>query len=485
MKIIYAASEMVPFASTGGLADVMAALPKALGKRGFDLCRVMPLYRQVAEGGFALKDTGLRLDIPVGFRSYRAEVWMVETPAPKTYFIRRDEFFDRSELYSLPERDYDDNFERFVFFQKAVVALIDALALKPDIVHCCDWQAGLIPLFLKHGVQGMGRNQTERTAFTVHNLAYQGIFPGTMYSLTNLPFFCFTMDILEYFGNINCMKAGIVTSNVVTTVSRTYAQEIMTEEYGCGLQGVMAKLGNRLVGIVNGVDYSTWDPSQDRMLAARYSMEDLAGKKTCKEELMHMLGLKGNLDTPLFGMVTRLADQKGLDILQQAMPVIMDSGANFALLGSGSEKYRKLCEECQSKWPGRFVMQYGFDPSLAHKIEGGADIYMMPSKYEPCGLNQMYSLRYGTIPIVHAVGGLEDTIEDMSADGGTGTGFKFRAYTTDGLLEAVRRALALYRQKDVWPGIVRRAMKQDFSWDRSADSYEMLYQRIMTAPKPS
>jgi len=478
VKIVYAASEIVPFASTGGLAEVGAALPRALSDRGIEFIRVMPLYRQVAEGGFELKDTGMRLDIPVGFRRHKAEIWLTREPGPLTYFIRKDEFFDRSQLYSLPERDYDDNLERFVFFQKAVVALIDALELKPDIVHCSDWQTGLIPLFLKHGIHGMGRTQTEKTVFTIHNLAYQGIFPGSQYSVTNLPFFCFTVDVLEFYGNINCMKAGITTSNIITTVSKTYAQEIRTEEFGCGLQGVLASVGDRLVGIINGADYSSWDPSKDPFLARPYRVDDLAGKKECKKDLIRIMDLDITEQTPVIGMVSRLVNQKGLDILAEAMPTLMSMGMAMVVLGVGQEQFHALCREWVSRWPGQFAVSLDYNIGLAHKIDAGSDICLVPSRFEPCGLNQLYGLRYGAVPVVHATGGLEDTILDLNDDGSQGTGIKFKTYTSDALVAAVRRALDLYRQDSVWTAIVKRSMQQDFSWERSADDYLTFYHRI-------
>jgi len=479
MKILYAASEIFPFASTGGLADVGASLPRSLVKHGVQAWRVMPMYRHVAEGPFALKDTGLRLDIPVGFRVYRAEIWMAEEPGPTTFFIRRDEFFDRSQLYGLPDRDYDDNLERFVFFQKAVVAMIDAMGLKPDIVHTSDWQAGLIPLFLKHGIQGMGRNGSEKTVFTIHNLAYQGIFSGSLYSLTNLPFFCLNIDTLEFYGNINCMKGGITTSRVVTTVSKTYAQEIQTDEFGYGLQGVLAHMGDRLIGIVHGADYSLWNPATDTCVAERFCRENMAGKRSCKEELTRTAGLKTAPETPLIGMVTKLVEQKGADILAEAMPSLMNLDVGFVLLAAGPDNQCARAREWAERWPGKFAVRFGFDNPLAHKIEAGSDIYLMPSRTEPCGLNQLYAMRYGTIPVVHATGGLEDTVDDVRQDGSSGTGFKFRAYTADGLLSAVVRALDCYRKKDAWMAIVLRAAGKDFSWDRAAEDYLALYRKIL------
>ncbi len=480
VKIVYAASEIVPFASTGGLAEVGAALPLTLAERGVEFIRIMPLYRQVAEGGFEIHDTGIRLDVPVGFRMHKAEVWMTQEQGPSTYFIRKDEFFDRSQLYSLPERDYDDNLERFVFFQKAVVALIDSLNLKPDIVHCSDWQTGLVPLFLRHGIQGMGRDQKERTVFTIHNLAYQGIFPGSQYSVTNLPFFCFTVDTLEFYGNINCMKAGITTANAVTTVSKTYAREIRTEEYGCGLQGVLDSIGDRMVGIINGADYATWDPARDPFLAQTFSADDLTGKRACKKDLIQVMGLGISEQTPLIGMVSRLVNQKGLDILAEAMPSLMELDIGLVLLGVGQEHYHVLCKEWMKRWPSKVAVSLDYNIGLAHKIDGGADISLVPSRFEPCGLHQLYSLRYGAVPIVHATGGLDDTIIDLSHDGQVGTGVKFKTYSAEALMAAILKAVEMYHKPDAWSTIVKRAMEQDFSWERAADEYLMLYHRVVS-----
>ncbi len=479
MKIVYVASEVVPFAATGGLADVGNALPKALVKQGVQVIRVMPLYRQIAEGGYALKDTGLRLDIPVGFQFYKAEIWMTEEPAPPTYFIRRDEFFDRTHLYGLADRDYDDNFERFVFFQKAVVALADALQWHADIIHCNDWQTGLLPLFLRYGINGMGRQLTEKIIFNIHNMAYQGNFPGSQYSLTNLPFFCFNMDVLEFYGKINCMKAGITSSDLVTTVSKTYAQEIQTEEFAFGLHGVLSRMGNRLVGITHGADYAVWDPVHDSQIAKKYSVADLSGKAACKADLIQQMNLKIKPETPLLGMVSRLVDQKGLDILAESMSALVNLDLGLVILGEGQEKYQKLCLEWAQR-SEKIAVRIDYDIPLAHKILSGADIYMMPSRFEPAGLAQLYGLRYGSIPVVHATGGLEDTVEDISADGTRGTGFKFKAYTANGLLSAVHRALDLYRNREIWGGITRRAMEADFSWDRSSDEFMALCRKLLS-----
>ena len=480
MKILYVASEINPFASTGGLADVTGSLPRALAREpGVEVCRVMPLYHQVAERGFHPRDTGVRIEVPVGFRTHPAEIWVTDDPGPTTYFIRRDEFFDRSYLYGTPEKDYDDNFERFVFFQKAVVALMDALELKVDVVHCNDWQTGLLPLFLRHGVRGMGRESRERTVFTIHNLAFQGIFPGSSYGITNLPYLYFHLDGFEFYGNVSCMKAGITSSDCVTTVSRTYAREIQTEPFGCGLHGLLARLGAKLVGIQNGVDYEDWNPATDQQIAGHFDVQNTAGKQACRLNLARLMGLPLKADRPIIGMVTRLTDQKGMDLLAESMPEIMQRDISFVVLGLGLQKYHDLCRQWAQKWPDRFAVKLDYDSPLARRIVAGADLVLMPSKFEPSGLNQLYAMRYGTIPLVNAVGGLEDTVEGISADGATGTGIKFRTYKPEALVAGLDQACALFSQPAVWQQIMVRAMAKDFSWGKAAHEYLDVYGAIM------
>jgi starch synthase len=480
MKTVFVSSEATPYASTGGLADVAAALPVALKGQGMQVCRVMPMYRRVIESTHAMRDTGWRLDVPVGLRTLTAEVWISEDEPVVTYFIRKDEFFDRRELYSLPDRDYDDNFERFVFFQKAVVALLDRLGLQADIVHANDWQTALIPYFLKYGIRGMGREQTEKTVFTVHNLAYQGIFPAETFPYTNLPFSVFSLAHVEYYGNINCMKGALVSADHITTVSKRYAQEILTPEYGCGLEGVLAGVKDNLTGILNGVDYRVWDPSRDHMIPANYSSKDLAGKQTCREHVLQRMGLgkQKDGDIPVIGMVSRLVDQKGFDLLAESMEAIMQHDVIFILLGSGREEYQALCRTWTATWPDRFAAVIGFDVELSHEIEAGADIFLMPSRFEPCGLNQLYSLKYGTVPLVYATGGLDDTIERVSKDADTGTGFKFDGYTSEALIAELERALSLYKNPAAWKALQLRGMEADFSWNQSAAAYIRLYESL-------
>lgn len=480
MKVVFASSEVTPFASTGGLAEVAAALPRALAQAGHEVIRVMPLYRRVAEGAFEIADLGQRLQIPVGFRTFEGGLWKTVSDSPPTYFIRRDEFFDRSQVYGLADRDYDDNFQRFVFFQKAVVALIDRLGLKPDIVHLNDWQTGLVPHFLRHGIHGGGRAGQERTVFTIHNLAYQGVFPGEDFPETNLPFSCFNMRTMEFYGNLNLLKAGLTGATQVSTVSRTYAQEIQTPTSGCGLEGVLTELRDRLTGIVNGIDTEAWDPATDKALAAQFDAATLSGKVICRDAVASRMRVHPEPGHALIGMITRLVDQKGLDLLAAAMPELMQRKVCFVLLGTGSAVYEQMCQEWMRAWPGRFGCKIAFDPRLARRIFAGTDLFLMPSRFEPCGLNQLYGMRYGSIPVVHAVGGLEDTVTDLRDDPAGGFGFKFRSYTAASMLESVDAALASYADLVAWRKLVRRAMSQDFSWNRSAQDYISLYERALT-----
>ncbi len=478
MNVGYIASEITPFASTGGLADVAGALPKALAGKGIQTWRAMPMYRRVLEGPTPLLDLNIRLKIPVGFKTYHADIWRTEETNPATYFIRRDEFFDRSQIYNLPDRDYDDNFERYVFFQKAVVAMIDELNLNPDIIHANDWQTGLLPLFLEHGIQGKWRGRKEKTVFTIHNLAYQGIYSGNDYSITNLPFSCFSVETMEYYGNINSLKCGIMCSDAVTTVSQTYAKEIQEEINGFGLHGVLQSASGRLTGIINGIDTEIWNPEKDRFAAAYFTAKDLAGKRACKKDICAELKLKLKPDTALIGMVSRLVDGKGMDLLARAMPELMKRNVAFVILGTGQDIYHDLCRQWVSQWPGRFAAILGFDAPLGHRIIAGSDFFMMPSKFEPCGLSQLYSLRYGTIPMVHAVGGLEDTVQSVDVKAGTGFGLKFHNFTPEALLELLDEGLAIYQTPADWAAVQARAMAQDFSWGRSADRYLEIYRRL-------
>ena len=335
MRILFVSSEIVPFASTGGLGDVSASLPVALAQLGIKVIRVMPLYQRIVDGAFPIKKTPIKCVVPMSSSDKEAEIWMLKENLVNTYFIGNAEYFDRSELYSNADGDYADNLQRFVFFQKAVVKMLDGLDEPIDLLHLNDWQTGLIPLYLKHGVDGLGREGRERTLFTIHNLAYQGLFPGEYFDETQLPQDCFSINQLEFYGQISSIKGGVLCSDLVTTVSKTYAEEIKTPELGCGLDQVMSSLGDRLSGIVNGVDYTIWNPEIDSYIPKNYSQKKLQGKQICKKDLLKRIGINPDTDRPLIGMVTRLSEQKGLNVLDETMSELMKLEVNLVLLGSG------------------------------------------------------------------------------------------------------------------------------------------------------
>lgn len=482
MKVLFASSECMPFASTGGLGEVAGALPRALAGKGFEVFRVMPYYRQIREGQFPVISVGMNCSIPLG-RDIKADCEVVmhhSSDDVPTYFICNDEFFDRPHLYSLPNSDYDDNFKRFIFFQKAVTALIDHLKIRVDIVHCNDWQTGFIPLMLRYGLKGEGRLSREKTFFTIHNLAYQGCFPAHQFSLTNLPSEqCFHPGCSEYYGSINSLKAALLTADWVTTVSRNYAGQVLTPEYGNGLDGVLRDISERFSGILNGIDSETWDPARDGYLAHNYSAENISGKRICTESLRKELGLQMDTDGPLCGMVTRLDVQKGLKLLEKILPYLMENGMQLVILGTGTEYYHKMCMQWQDKYPEQVRVVLNFDLKLSHQIYGGCDILLMPSLFEPCGLNQMQALRYGTIPVVHATGGLADTIVDATKEPDRGNGYTFKPADADAFRDAMARALEGYRDKSFWNELISRAMHEDHSWEQAVEPYIELYRRLL------
>lgn len=482
-RVLFVCSESRPFASTGGLADVSEALPNALNAQGVTVDRILPLYRQVRDrqraGGYEIKRTPHTLKIPVGGELIEAEIYDCHHKGTHTYFVGCEEFFDRSELYALPHREYRDNFKRFVFFQKAVVALIDGMGKPYDVLHLNDWQTGLIPLLLERGVNGTGRARREKVLFTIHNLAYQGVYPATHLYETNLPGNVLSYyPGLEYYGRLNLMKAGLSGANRVNTVSPTYAEEIGTEAFGCGLDGLIRALPSPVVGIVNGVDTDTWNPETDPLLAANYHADDLSGKAACKTDVLKRFGLPPQPDVPLFVLVGRLVNQKGMDILAQAMERMMKLPLQLILLGSGQEEYQRMVEAWNQQWPDRFAGKIGYDSDLSHQMEAGGDFFLMPSAFEPCGLNQMYSLRYGTVPVVNRTGGLVDTVKDLRQDPENGTGFHMSAYNAESLLECIREAISLFHDTERLQQVRSHGMRQDVSWGRTAGAYLELYQSL-------
>ena len=462
MKILLIASEVDPFAKTGGLADVAGSLPKALSGLGHDVRIILPLYRQVARDRFGLRPTAHTVTVPLG-TAREGRIW--ESVLPKSrvpaYFVECAALFDRDALYQTGGKDYPDNLERFSLFVQAALALPVQLGWRPDIVHAHDWQASLA---CAHLALGPAAHDTfvasAGTVFTVHNLAYQGLFPKTQWPLTRLPESAFTIQGLEYYDQINCLKGGLVTADLLTTVSPTYVQEIQTPAFGCGLDGVLIQRRDDLVGILNGIDMEEWNPQTDPHVAAHYSTNELAGKSLCKLALQRSQRLPERHDL-LIGMIQRLAEQKGIDLFVQALEALMALPVQIVILGTGDPAYHQQLQEVAAKFPDRLAVTLKFDNALAHSIEAGADAFLMPSRFEPCGLNQMYSMRFGTVPIVRRVGGLADTVTDLTPhnrSAGTATGFVFEPHTPVALVEAVKRALMAFGDHPLWAGLVRADM---------------------------
>jgi starch synthase len=480
-KVLFASSEIAPFAKTGGLADVCEALPKALVPLGVQPALVLPYYRIVKEGKWNVEKAITDLPVRLGDAEIKADIlqgWLNEEIP--VFFVQHDEFFDRPYLYGTPKGDYEDNAQRFAFFSRAVFALSEALDQQWDVIHCHDWQAALIPVYLNTAFSGHQFFSKTRSLLTIHNLGYQGIFPYEIFPMLGLPPHLFSMEWLEFWGKVNLLKGGIIFADQITTVSPTYAKEIQTPEFGYGLEGVLKDQTAKLTGILNGVDYAQWNPADDPHLPVHYTPDKVEGKVICKKDLLKRCGLSPDLmEKPLLGMISRLAGQKGLDILSQVVERMMAEGIGLVILGAGEEKYERLLTKMAKKYPKQMSVTIAFDESLAHQIEAGCDIYLMPSLYEPCGLNQMYSLKYGTIPVVRKTGGLADTVVEVNVRKRKGTGFLFSAYDPNALWKAIEKALICFADKERWGELIHQAMAQDFSWSRSAGEYLKLYQRLM------
>jgi len=475
MRVVMLAPEVHPYAKTGGLADVLAALPAALNRIGVEVSVCLPAYRT------ALRALGplpviLRLHAPVSSRMEPAEILAVPNAPVPTFLVRADRFFDRDGLYGVGGRDYDDNAERFAFFCRAALEWLRHASPAPDILHMHDWQTALVPAFLRATADLYPELAAVRTVQTVHNLAYQGRFPSEEWHLLNLDPRHFVPDGLEFYGDINYLKAGLLFADAITTVSPRYAEEIQTPSFGSGLDGVLRMRADRLRGILNGVDDAVWNPASDPFVPAHYDQGDLRGKARCKAALQADLGLAVSPEPALLAVVSRLAEQKGLELLGAVLPGLLKTRAvQFVALGSGDARYEELLIDLAGQFPGQVEVRIGFDEPLAHRIEAGADVFLMPSRFEPCGLNQLYSLRYGTVPVVHATGGLDDTVVEFDARVGLGTGFKFTPYTEEAFLAALRRAIDTRRDAATWQRLVTNGMSQDFSWQRAAREYARLY----------
>lgn len=478
MQIAIIAPEITPFAKTGGLADVVGALGPALERLGHEVTLIMPAYKQVMAGRFDLIETDMIINAPVSDRSVAARVIQAQLGNQvKVNFIRADPYFDRDGLYGTSAGDYTDNAERFVFFSRAALEILRRDP--PDIVHAHDWHAALAIVFLKADAVRYPELAQCKTVFTIHNLGFQGIFWEPDWHLLHIDRGYFTPTFLEFFGNINFLKGALVFADKITTVSPNYAKEIMEPEQGFGLDGVLRDRARDVLGILNGIDYDIWNPKTDPLISHGYEATALTEKRKCKRALQRLFGLPENSALPLFGIVSRLTSQKGLDLVEQILPQMLQQDLQLVLLGSGEARYVELFEQAAAAHPDKVGVRIGFDEGLAHQIEAGADFFLMPSLYEPCGLNQMYSLRYGTIPIVRAVGGLKDTVTDIGRDQLTGTGFVFTAYDPDELMNTIQRALVVYKDKVSWTTLRRQAMSVDNSWQRSAQAYANLFQSLV------
>jgi starch synthase len=485
LNILFVSSEVEPFAKTGGLADVSAALPQKIRESEHEVRVIMPKYGSINERKAKLHEM-LRLkeiDVPVGTKNHTASVrssFIVNnTIKVQVYFIENHGYFGRSGLYVHPDtkKDYSDNDERFIFFSRGVLEVLKKLGWHPDIIHCNDWQTALIPAYLKTLYRDDPFYRDTKSVLTIHNMAYQGIFPKSSFAKTLLPPELFSIEGVEAYGHMNLLKCGLVFSDAITTVSERYAQEIRSsEEFGAGLEGVVNRRRSSLTGILNGADYSVWDPSVDELIPVRYDIRTIDLKLENKKALLSRMDLPFDPRIPVIGIISRLADQKGFDLIGEGLDQMMKMDLQLVVLGTGDKKYHDLFEKAKKKYPKKVAVSLTFNNDLAHLIEAGSDMFLMPSRYEPCGLNQMYSLRYGTVPVVRATGGLDDTIEDVHA--ASGTGFKFREYDSSQMLKAIQRAVTAYKDQALWRKLMKNGMVKDFSWEASAKKYMQLYRSL-------
>ncbi len=483
MKIAFISSECVPFAKTGGLADVAGALPDALKHQKHDICVIMPKYKMISDREFSIRTLRGKVNIHMDGAIETAKIkYKKEPQSVPVYFVDNKNYYYRDELYRTSDGDYEDNAQRFIFFSRAVLEILKKINFQPDIIHCNDWQTGLIPAYLKILYKDDPFFSKTGTVFTIHNIAYQGIFPKDIMPLTGLGWDEFVMEKMEFWDQINFLKTGIVYSDAVTTVSPTYSHEIQTDpKYGMGLEGVLLDRRNVLYGIINGVDYNNWNPKTDKFIKYKYDLKNMSNKSKNKVELLKENKLPVRKNVPLIGFISRLDPQKGLDIISEAMDKLMKLDIQFILLGTGDQVYHNMFEQIEKRYPGKMKARLEFNNAVAHKIYAGCDIFLMPSHFEPCGLGQMISFKYGTVPLVHKTGGLADTVDNYSPGTQTGKGFVFKEYSAKGLLKAVKKALKVFEDKKRWEKLISNGMKADFSWDASTRSYVKLYKKILTA----
>lgn len=475
MRIIFAGSELTPLARTGGLGDVIEALPPALAAHGHEVTVILPCYRGLREDK-ALKavSTGVKLTVPLRDQQHTAEILQCTGPnGIQIFLVRHDDFFDRAGLYGTEGRGFDDNSVRYIFFSKIVVELARRISPPPDILHVHDWQTALVPVLVKD------RRLPFRTVLTVHNLAYQGSFWSYDFGLTNLPNHYFGARGVEFYGQLNLLKGGVLYADQVTTVSERYALEIQTPEFGAGLDAVIRENLKKVSGILNGADYRIWDPAQDKLLPKTYTVDDVSGKVVCRDALLKEVGLTPAPTGPVIAIVTRLATQKGIDLLIPLLEKMLSHDIRLVILGEGEPQYERELTVVSRRWPERFAFRQTMDEPLAHLIYAGADIFLIPSHYEPCGLSAMYALKYGALPIAHATGGLFEMIQDYDPSAGTGNGVLFHHDSAEAFWDAIVRTLGYFEDQAEWAKLRRRAMTCDYSWDRAVPRYEAIYERAL------
>lgn len=484
MKIAIIGSEAYPFSKTGGLADVTGSLYKEFLKMGHDVYLFIPFYRYTRENfRDNVEKVSIEFDIPIGKDIKHCNIFAYKKELPthskkpyrlshNVFFISNDEFFDRQELYQNEYGAYPDNGARFTFFCRGVLELIKVMELKFDIIHCNDWQTGLIPLYIKTIYRDSDIFRNTKTVFTIHNIAYQGLFPPETLNITGLGNELLNPEGIEFFGNISFLKAGILWSNIITTVSNSYAKEILTPEFGSGMEGILNKRFKDLHGIPNGIDYTEWNPASDQKLPRNYTSRKIAGKIECKRELLKKCSLKEEIDKPLIAFIGRLSYQKGVDLLISCLTESIMRELNLVIIGKGEEQYQRLFGYLKSRFPENIFFYNAFDESFAHLAYAGSDIFLMPSRYEPCGIGQMIAMRYGTITVGRKTGGLYDTIEDGK------TGFLFEDFSKDALTIAIKLALNTFKFKKLWYEMIKESMSRDFSWGKSAQKYLELYSLV-------
>ncbi len=472
LKVLIVSSEAAPFVKSGGLGDVAGSLPKALKALGADVRVVIPKYKKIKTEHYINIEFLGSFNVKLGWRTQKAGILLKNEDVP-VYFVENDYYFGRDGLYG-----YDDDNERFAFFSKAVIDMLPFVDFIPDIIHCNDWQTGPVSMVLKESYKKISYLKNIKTLYTIHNLQYQGNFDPASLEMFDLPSYLYDNGTVEFYGRMSYMKSGIEYSDVVSTVSETYAKEIQTEEYGYGFDGIMRSVSGRLKGIINGIDYKENDPETDKRIEVNFGVDTIEKKKENKKLLQRSLGLEER-DVPMICIISRLANQKGFDILAGAMETLMQNDIQFVILGTGEKEYEDMFRYYEDRWKGRFCSCIMFDDVLAQRIYASGDMFLMPSRFEPCGLGQMFSLRYGTVPVVRKTGGLADTVTHFDPETGKGNGFLFETYDSGGIIWAVGEALKTYENKDSWNRLVKNCMETKLSWEDSAKKYIALYNEML------